>query len=324
MRGMRAAVASAALVLLAVPAWAETPLRPMPRPSTAASEPVAAPKANPRGPAAGASLAGVAIGLTPARLGIPASSTVPVQAASLDPAPPRPRPASPTTAPAEVARLAAIPAIRALPRPAQPAAIASLPRTAAPERLQQAAFVAPMTPDVLTTRKGAVCGLASLQGRTVAPIQSRVAGCGVAQPVEITAVDGVPLSQPATIDCGTALALDRWVKTGLKRAVGGQGGGVAKIQIAGSYVCRPMNNIRGNKISEHGRGRAIDVSGVVLKNGDSFSIARDYRKGDAAFLRAAHRAACGVFGTTLGPGSDGHHEDHLHFDSAVHRSPYCR
>jgi hypothetical protein len=38
-----------------------------------------------------------------------------------------------------------------------------------------------------------------------------------------------------------------------------------------------------------------------------------------------HRAACGRFGTTLGPGSDGMHEDHLHFDTARHANgPYCR
>ena len=42
-------------------------------------------------------------------------------------------------------------------------------------------------------------------------------------------------------------------------------------------------------------------------------------------LRPAHKAACGVFGTTLGPGSDGYHEDHMHFDTAAHRNgSYCR
>jgi hypothetical protein len=38
-----------------------------------------------------------------------------------------------------------------------------------------------------------------------------------------------------------------------------------------------------------------------------------------------HRAACGTFGTTLGPGSDGMHEDHFHYDTARHRNgAYCR
>ena len=33
----------------------------------------------------------------------------------------------------------------------------------------------------------------------------------------------------------------------------------------------------------------------------------------------------GIFGTTLGPGSDGYHEDHMHFDTAHQRGgAYCR
>ena len=42
-------------------------------------------------------------------------------------------------------------------------------------------------------------------------------------------------------------------------------------------------------------------------------------------IRKAQKAACGIFGTTLGPGSDGYHEDHLHFDTASYRNgSYCR
>jgi len=38
-----------------------------------------------------------------------------------------------------------------------------------------------------------------------------------------------------------------------------------------------------------------------------------------------HRAACGPFGTVLGPNADRFHQDHFHFDTARHRSgPYCR
>ena len=37
-------------------------------------------------------------------------------------------------------------------------------------------------------------------------------------------------------------------------------------------------------------------------------------------LRRVHSGACGIFGTTLGPGSDGYHEDHLYFDTAASRN----
>jgi hypothetical protein len=46
------------------------------------------------------------------------------------------------------------------------------------------------------------------------------------------------------------------------------------------------------------------------------------RKGQ--FLRAAHTAACRIFGTTLGPEANEAHRNHLHIDMAVRtRSNYC-
>jgi hypothetical protein len=96
---------------------------------------------------------------------------------------------------------------------------------------------------------------------------------------------------------------------------------VVELRIAASYVCRPRNNKKGAKISEHGRGKAVDVAGLVFSDGSQWSVQNDYGKE----LRRAHKAACGIFGTTLGPGSDGYHEDHLHFDTADHRGgAYCR
>jgi hypothetical protein len=139
----------------------------------------------------------------------------------------------------------------------------------------------------------------------------------------VTEVDGVRLSPAATIDCTTAKALKTWIETGLKPAAGKRG--VAQLNVAASYACRPRNNIKGNKISEHGKGRAIDIGSVVLANGQVLDVLRDYRRDAGKVLRVAHKAACGVFGTTLGPGSDGYHENHLHFDTARYRSgAYCR
>lgn len=173
--------------------------------------------------------------------------------------------------------------------------------------------------------RGAVCGVPGIQGETMSPIAGRVGGCGIANPVKITAVNGVRLSQAATMDCDTARALNTWVQRGLKPAFGATNGGVTGLQIAGSYVCRTRNHRAGAKISEHGRGRAVDISGIIFANGSKLSILRDYKGRQGAPIRAAHRAACGIFGTTLGPGSDGMHEDHLHFDTARHRNgAYCR
>lgn len=186
--------------------------------------------------------------------------------------------------------------------------------------LFKASARAPVSAVPVKPSAGSVCGDPSIRGKTLAPVVSKVRGCGIEDPVQITEVAGVRLSEAATIDCPTAIALKTWVETGLQPAFKGQ---VAKIRIAGHYVCRGRNNKSGAKISEHGRGRALDVSGLVLKDGSGLSIEAHYHK--IKPLRAAHRAACGTFGTTLGPGSDGYHEDHLHFDTAHHSNgAYCR
>jgi len=94
----------------------------------------------------------------------------------------------------------------------------------------------------------------------------------------------------------------------------------------GHYSCRPRNNQRGAKISEHGRGRAIDIGAFTLKNGVSFSVLRDWNRSKwSDELSKMHRAACGPFGTVLGPRANKYHQDHFHFDTARYRSgSYCK
>lgn len=163
-----------------------------------------------------------------------------------------------------------------------------------------------------------LCGNPALTGVALERIGSRTNGCGVADPVQITAVDGVRLSMAATMDCTTANALARWVDEGLRPAFDQP---VAGLQVAGHYICRSRNNVRGARISEHGRGKAIDISGIMLADGTVLTVADNWNRA----MRAAYRAACGIFGTTLGPGSDGYHEDNLHFDTASYSTgPYGR
>jgi len=174
---------------------------------------------------------------------------------------------------------------------------------------------------------GGLCGVSTLEGRRLSRIASPVQGCGVAEPVSVTAVAGIRLSQPATVDCDTARAFDRWVRQVMQPAMGRAGGGVTQIRVAAHYICRPRNNRAGARISEHGRGRAIDIAGFRLANGQTVMVLTDWHRGPhAQALRQMHANACGIFRTTLGPGSDGHHEDHFHYDMAERRggSTYCR
>lgn len=168
------------------------------------------------------------------------------------------------------------------------------------------------------SKKGSVCGVASIRGEEIAAIKSKVDGCGVEDPVAITSVAGVRLSQTATVDCSIAKALDRWVAEVAQPAFNGN---LVEMRIAAHYSCRSRNSIKGAKISEHGKGRAIDIAAFVLSNGKVLTVAQNYNR----LLRRIYKAGCGYFMTTLGPGSDGYHEDHFHFDaSARNGGAYCR
>ncbi len=175
-------------------------------------------------------------------------------------------------------------------------------------------------------RSGSVCGDRSIRGEEVSAIAGTMRGCGVSNPVRITEVDGVALTQAATINCDTARALKTWINDGVRPAVGRLGGGVASIRVIASYSCRTRNNRAGAKVSEHGKGNALDIAAINLKNGADITVLTGWRTSpQRELLRQMHRSACGPFGTVLGPEADRYHQDHFHFDVARHRSgSYCR
>ncbi|MCP5038358.1 MAG: extensin family protein [Rhodobacteraceae bacterium] len=189
-----------------------------------------------------------------------------------------------------------------------------------------AQYVALTIPQRQESRRGSVCGNRQIRGTEIAAIPARLPGCGVAKPVRVTSVSGVRLSQEPTIDCDTARALNTWVREGVIPAVGRRGGGVAALKVIAHYSCRTRNSRPGAKISEHGKGHAIDVAAVVLKNGDVITVLEGWRdRRDSRVVRAMHSSACGPFGTVLGPEADRYHQDHLHVDTARYRSgSYCR
>lgn len=231
---------------------------------------------------------------------------------------PMPRPAGIVVAEAAPADAAVSPAAPDAPRPKPRPNGMQMPEGDAPKRGGLAALFGKGAGKKPVVTDGYVCGDPDIRGDELAPILSRTKGCGIAEPVRVTSVDGVRLRGGATIDCGTAKALKTWIDKGMRPAFAKE---VVELQIAASYVCRPRNNVRGNKISEHGRGKAVDIAAFVFADGSSWTVLNDYNRQ----VRKAHKAACGIFGTTLGPGSDGYHENHLHFDTAAYRSgPYCR
>ena len=39
-----------------------------------------------------------------------------------------------------------------------------------------------------------------------------------------------------------------------------------------AYDCRPRNNIKGAQLSEHGKGNALDITALRLRNGGVFTL----------------------------------------------------
>ncbi len=174
-------------------------------------------------------------------------------------------------------------------------------------------------------RSGTLCGVVGLQGDEIEPVSGRINGCGIPRnAVRLRVVHGVALTSPATINCGTAQSLSQWVLDA-EDIIGRTGGGMANLRVVTSYACRTRNSRAGARLSEHATGNAVDIAGIGLQNGTELSVLNDWRGGNSSIMRGLHEAACGTFGTVLGPEADRYHRDHFHFDVASYRSgAYCR
>lgn len=175
-------------------------------------------------------------------------------------------------------------------------------------------------------QKGAVCGDIDIQGETVGRVTGQLQGCVISEAVQVRSVSGIALSQKSVMDCRTAGALKSWLENAAKPALAKKGGGLARIHVAAHYACRTRNNQKGAKLSEHGKGRAIDISAFRLRDGTQVDVLTGWNaKHFAKAMRRMHKGACGPFGTVLGPEANRFHRDHFHFDTARYRSgSYCK
>ncbi len=174
-------------------------------------------------------------------------------------------------------------------------------------------------------RKGAICGIVDIQGDNIGDVPAKLNGCGVTDAVRVRSVSGVALNPPAVMNCQTAQALNKWVDKGVKPALS-RLGPVVEMRVAAGYNCRTRNNIPGAKVSEHGKGKALDISAFTLQDGAVITVTESWGKGAAGrALRKIWKSACGPFGTVLGPNADRYHQTHFHVDTASYRSgSYCK
>ena len=150
-------------------------------------------------------------------------------------------------------------------------------------------------------------------------------GCGIADPVRLSAVVTrdrlrIAITPPATLRCQMAEAVAHWVRDEVAPIAATLGAPLGGIANYAAYECRGRNRVVGAKISEHGKGNALDIRALTLTNGRSYELTdiavnKDVRER----LKAS---ACARFTTVLGPASDGFHEGHIHIDLAQRRSGF--
>lgn len=157
--------------------------------------------------------------------------------------------------------------------------------------------------------------------------------CGIDMPLKVGAAQkaGTHIRPAATINCPMTAATDLWAEQVVQpAALMWFGSPVVSMRNVASYGCRTRNHRRGARLSEHAFGNALDISAFTLANGRTVTVLDGWRGApdEQGFLREVHIGACARFATVLGPGSDGAHEDHFHFDLARHNAngtyKHCR
>jgi hypothetical protein len=162
-----------------------------------------------------------------------------------------------------------------------------------------------------------------------AAIERASQDCVVEQPVRLRSIASgrhpLDFAETPVLACAFATVLARWLaEIAIPTALYHFGRPAAKVLVGPGYACRPRNQQPGAELSVHAFGIALDIRGFELADGGQILIGApgetDRAAPERAFLDGLRTSACGYFTTVLGPGSDPHHEDHLHVDLASHGS----
>ncbi|OBZ93792.1 extensin [Pararhizobium polonicum] len=150
--------------------------------------------------------------------------------------------------------------------------------------------------------------------------------CGIDYPIELTGLSGgIDVKPSVKLNCEVTEAFAKWVKNELVPSARYRYlSGIKTIKPLGGYSCRTMNSQRGNPMSEHAHGNAIDVGKFVLNSGKEIDVRKPgfFAFREKGLLKAVRSDSCKYFNTVLGPGSDPHHKDHFHFDLRERKSGY--
>src|SRR5215510_14447614 len=122
----------------------------------------------------------------------------------------------------------------------------------------------------------------------------------------------VEIRPTAVLRCAMAESFAAWVRDEASSHVDALGDALRTVDTFGSYECRGRNSVADAKLSEHGKGNAIDVRALVLAGGRHIDLT------DEAVSKPLRdnlrHSACHRFTTVLGPGADSYHSNHIHLD----------
>ncbi len=149
--------------------------------------------------------------------------------------------------------------------------------------------------------------------------------CGGSDMVRLEAVmlaggERIELKPAPVLRCAFAESLAGWLHDEAAPRAGKLGAALRAIETYDDFECRGRNRVAGARLSEHGKGNAVDLRSFVLADGRTvgltdMTVAKDFRN-------ELRESACHRFTTVLGPGSDGQHEAHIHLDLAERHQGY--
>ena len=122
----------------------------------------------------------------------------------------------------------------------------------------------------------------------------------------------IELKPAPVLRCAFAESLAAWLRDEAAPRANKLGSILSTVETYDDFECRGRNRVASGKLSEHGKGDAVDLRSLILADGRALgltdmTVAKDFRD-------QLRESACHRFTTVLGPGSDGHHEAHIHLD----------
>jgi hypothetical protein len=122
----------------------------------------------------------------------------------------------------------------------------------------------------------------------------------------------IELKPAPVLRCEFAESVASWLRDEAAPRADKLGAALRAVETFDDFECRGRNRLSGAKLSEHGKGNAIDLRAFVLADRrvlalTDISVAKEFRD-------ELRDSACHRFTTVLGPGADSQHESHIHLD----------